>query len=99
MILGIEGPDSRGLRFLAAGVIERLVITRVPVLIGEGIPLFGPVPRDITLRHIATRTYQGGLVQSEYEIGDAPRTDKRSPKKRTVPSRKKTPARRKRKSS
>jgi dihydrofolate reductase len=54
-------------RFLAAGVIDRLVITRVPVLIGAGIPLFGPMPRDITLRHVATRTYNGGLVQSEYE--------------------------------
>ena len=57
-------------RFLAAGLIDRLVITRVPVLIGAGIPLFGPVPRDISLRHVATRSYKGGLVQSEYEIGD-----------------------------
>lgn len=56
-------------RFLAAGCIDRLVITRVPVLIGAGIPLFGPVPRDINLRHVATRCYGGGLVQSEYEIG------------------------------
>ena len=56
-------------RFLAAGLIDRLVITRVPVLIGAGIPLFGPLPRDISLRHIATRGYKGGLVQSEYEIG------------------------------
>ncbi len=58
-------------RFLAAGLIDRLVITRVPVLIGEGIPLFGPVPRDISLRHVATRWYRGGLVQSEYEIDAA----------------------------
>jgi dihydrofolate reductase len=56
-------------RFLSAGLIDRLVITRVPVLIGEGIPLFGPVPRDITLRHVATRSCNGGLVQSEYEVG------------------------------
>jgi dihydrofolate reductase len=55
-------------RFLAAGLIDRLVITRVPVLIGEGIPLFGPVPRDISLHHVATRCYGGGLVQSEYEL-------------------------------
>jgi dihydrofolate reductase len=55
-------------RFLAAGCIERLVFTSVPVLIGAGIPLFGPLPRDIRLRHVATRSYPGGLVQSEYEV-------------------------------
>ena len=59
-------------RFLAAGAIHRLVVTRVPVLIGEGIPLFGPLPHDIILRHVETRTYRGGLVQSEYEIGGLP---------------------------
>jgi dihydrofolate reductase len=74
-------------RFLTAGLIDRLVITRVPVLIGEGIPLFGPVPRDIDLRHVATRTYGGGLVQSEYEVGTAPRS--RARKKGTVAPRKK----------
>ncbi len=47
---------------------RRLIVTRVPVLIGEGIPLFGPLPRDIKLRHVATRTYMGGLVQREYEV-------------------------------
>jgi hypothetical protein len=47
-----------------------LVITRVPVLIGEGIALFGPLPQDIQLRHLATRSYAGGLLQSEYEVSD-----------------------------
>lgn len=56
-------------RFLAAGSIDRLVITRVPVLIGVGIPLFGTLPQDIRLHHVATRCYKGGLVQSEYETG------------------------------
>jgi dihydrofolate reductase len=55
-------------RFLDAGLIQRLVVTRVPVLIGRGIPLFGPVRRDIALKHVATRQYKGGLVQSEYEV-------------------------------
>ncbi len=54
--------------FLRAGVIQRIVITRVPVLIGVGIPLFGPVEHDIALRHIGTRAYVSGLVQSEYEV-------------------------------
>jgi dihydrofolate reductase len=43
--------------FLRAGLIERLIITRMPVLIGEGVPLFGALPRDIRLRHVATRHY------------------------------------------
>jgi dihydrofolate reductase len=58
-------------RFLRAGLVDRLIVTRVPVLIGDGIPLFGSVPQDIRLRHIATRSYPGGLVQSEYEVGAA----------------------------
>jgi dihydrofolate reductase len=56
-------------RFLRAGLVQRLVITRVPVLIGEGIPLFGTLPRDLRLRHVATRPYPSGLVQSEYHVG------------------------------
>jgi len=54
--------------FLRAGLIQRLVITRVPVLIGDGIPLFGTLPRDMRLRHVATRQYPSGLVQSEYHV-------------------------------
>jgi dihydrofolate reductase len=54
--------------FLRAGLVQRLVITRVPVLIGEGVPLFGSLPRDLRLRHIATQHYTSGLVKSEYEI-------------------------------
>lgn len=54
--------------FLRAGLIQRLIVTRVPVLIGTGIPLFGTLARDIKLKHIATRSYASGLVQSEYEV-------------------------------
>lgn len=66
-------------RFLRAGLINRITVSRVPVLIGEGIPLFGPLPRDITLRHVRTRSYREGLVQSVYEIRkSAPRKRSRS---------------------
>ena len=57
--------------FLRAGLVQRLVITRVPVLIGDGIPLFGTLPRDVRLRHMATRHYPSGLVQSEYHVAAA----------------------------
>lgn len=56
--------------FLRAGLVHRLTITRVPVLIGEGIPLFGTLAHDIRLRHLATRQYPSGLVSSEYQVAD-----------------------------
>jgi dihydrofolate reductase len=55
-------------RFLRAGLVQRLVITRVPVLIGDGVPLFGSLPKDVRLTHVATRDFPSGLVQSEYRI-------------------------------
>ena len=55
-------------RFLRAGLVERLIITRVPVLIGDGIPLFGALTRDLLLRHVATQHYPSGLVKSEYHV-------------------------------
>jgi len=55
-------------RFLRAGLIQRLIITRVPVLIGSGIPLFGALAHDIVLTHTMTRTYSSGLVTSEYAV-------------------------------
>lgn len=58
-------------RFLRAGLINRIIVTRVPVLIGSGIPLFGDLSHDLPLRHIATRSFPSGLVQSEYHLGEA----------------------------
>jgi len=54
--------------FLRAGLIDRVVVTRVPVLIGSGISIFGPLERDLRLRHVMTRHFPSGLVQSEYEV-------------------------------
>ena len=55
-------------RFLEAGLIQRLTITRIPVLLGSGIPLFGALSRDVRLEHVVTRSYPSGLVQSEYVV-------------------------------
>ena len=49
---------------------QALRVTRVPVIIGKGIPLFGPVRRDVRLEHIVTRSYPSGLVTTEYAVAD-----------------------------
>lgn len=52
--------------FLRARLIRRLTLTRVPVLLGAGIPLFGPVAYDLPLQHLRTVSYSNGVVQSDY---------------------------------
>ncbi len=59
--------------FFRAGLISDMILTRVPVLIGEGIPLFGTLKRDIDFEHLETRSFPSGLVTSRYRtIGAAP---------------------------
>ncbi|WP_436717191.1 dihydrofolate reductase family protein [Roseiconus lacunae] len=55
-------------RFLRAGLIDQLVITVIPVLLGTGISLFGEFQRDIRLTHESTCTFDGGLVQLTYGV-------------------------------
>ena len=54
--------------FLDVDAIRDMVITRIPVLLGTGLPLFGPLSEDLPLRHVETRSFPSGLVQSRYEV-------------------------------
>lgn len=51
---------------LAEGLVQEIVLSRVPVLIGTGLPLFGGTGPDLRLRHESTRAFPSGLVQSRY---------------------------------
>lgn len=55
-------------RFLRAGLIQEMILTRVPVLLGRGIPLFGDLDGEIPLEHVETVVYPHGLVQSRYRV-------------------------------
>jgi len=54
--------------FLRQGLITDMVITSVPVLIGSGRPLFGPLSQDIDLKLVSSRSFPSGLVQSTYRV-------------------------------
>jgi dihydrofolate reductase len=54
--------------FLRLGLIEELILTTVPVLIGGGISLFGELERDVQLEVVSSKGFESGLVQTHYRV-------------------------------
>jgi len=54
--------------FLAAGLIDEMTITVIPILLGSGRTLFGALERDVRLAHLSTTAYDFGFVQSRYRV-------------------------------
>jgi dihydrofolate reductase len=75
----IEGLNKRGFNdlyidggktiqgFLEEDLIDELIITRVPIILGSGIPLFGQMKTEILFYHVKTESYKNGLVISQYK--------------------------------
>jgi dihydrofolate reductase len=65
----IEGGASVAQQFLDRGLLDELVVAIVPVVLGDGIRLFGTTrePRELALREV--RQYDKGLVQLVYARG------------------------------
>lgn len=51
---------------LAADMIDEMIITLIPIVLGSGIPLFTPNLPELKLEHVGTETYYGGLVKNSY---------------------------------
>ncbi len=52
--------------FLREGLVDELTITSIPILLGSGRPLFGPLSTDIPFRLQASRSFAFGFVQNTY---------------------------------
>ena len=53
--------------FLKEDLIDELIISKVPVLLGSGIPLFGHLDTDLQFKHNRAEIGSNGLVRSYYE--------------------------------
>jgi dihydrofolate reductase len=52
--------------FLAEGLVRRVIVTMIPVLLGEGRPLWGHGAGDVDLTLLSARLWANGFVQVEY---------------------------------
>lgn len=57
--------------FMSTGLLDQLIVTQVPVLLGTGIPLWGEVGGDIGLTHVRTEVI-GGSVQTTWKVSGRP---------------------------
>jgi len=58
------GSTIRG--FLKEDLIDEMIITVIPTLLGGGVPLFGQLDRRLAFHCVAARTFLGQVVQQEY---------------------------------
>ena len=54
--------------YLREGLISDMILTRIPILIGDRLPLFGALEHDIDFEHLETRSFASGLVTSHYRL-------------------------------
>jgi dihydrofolate reductase len=77
LILELEGRNSRHIyldggvtiqRFLREGLVDEMTITTIPILIGKGLPLFGPLEKDVKLELLKSQSFKNGFVQNKYKV-------------------------------
>lgn len=55
-------------QFLSLQLVDTMTISIIPIILGDGIPLFNILDKEISCRLISSQSYQSGLVQTRYEV-------------------------------
>ncbi len=55
-------------RFLRVSLVDEMTITTIPILLGEGLPLFGNLEEDVKLELVKSQSFKNGFVQNKYKI-------------------------------
>ena len=55
--------------FIAAGLLDEIVLTTVPLLLGGGYRLFGDLEREVSCTLTGSKAYPDGFLQSRYRLG------------------------------
>lgn len=53
--------------FLKEDLIDEMILTKIPILLGGGAPLFGDLPNELEFELIETKTYLNQITQSHYK--------------------------------
>jgi dihydrofolate reductase len=54
--------------FIRTEFIDQIILTQIPLLLGNGIPLFADVVKDVKLKLVSSKSYSNGFVQSRYQV-------------------------------
>ena len=54
--------------FIRAELLDELILTQIPILLGKGRPLFAEVNKDVKLKLMKSQSYSSGFVQSRYKV-------------------------------
>jgi dihydrofolate reductase len=53
---------------LTEGIITDITLSVIPILLGDGISLFGELNKEVNLQHLKTKDFKSGLVQISYKV-------------------------------
>ena len=56
--------------FLKEALIDEIILSTIPLILGEGISLFSNTRKEINLEMTNTERYQSGIMQTQYRVGD-----------------------------